>query len=288
MLPELPNEDVASTGEVPPPISVQAIRISAQLYRHAGRAVLGKSVLFSTAFHAMLASALWFSWSPFAKLKVERSPQIVLEAGVASLESQRSIASVAVDSMKIELPKEEPLTTVLAPSLPELVRQTPEPPSPPKLAEIDALPTLLPSVEAQQTLSKPTELSPEPPVDREIRRPPKKRVQPPSIASAESVTSVKSTGIRVDKPPTLRANPAPEYPAEARRLRLEGLVELWVLVGTDGRARQVVLHQSSGSEELDQAAMETVRERWQFQPAMNQTTAVELAIIVPVRFQIRD
>jgi protein TonB len=288
MLPETPNEDVASTSEVPPAICVEATRMSAQLNRHAGRVVLGKSVLFSTAFHAMLASALWFSWSPFAKLKIERGPQIVIEAGVASLESQRSIASVAVDSMKIEPPKEEPLTTALAPSVPELVRKTPEPPSPPKLAEIDALRTVALPVEVERTPPKPMELAPEPPVDREIPRPPKKPIQPPSIASAESVASVKSTGIRVDKPPTLRANPAPEYPAEARRLRLEGLVELWVLVGTDGRARQVVLHQSSGSEELDQAAMETVRERWQFQPAMNQTIAVELAIIVPVRFQIRD
>jgi protein TonB len=48
-------------------------------------------------------------------------------------------------------------------------------------------------------------------------------------------------------------NPAPPYPALARRMREQGKVLVRVLVSTDGVAEQIELKSSSGSTRLDQS-----------------------------------
>ncbi len=80
-------------------------------------------------------------------------------------------------------------------------------------------------------------------------------------------------------------NPNPNYPAISRRLGEQGKVLLRVQVTADGTASLVVLHVSSGSERLDQAALEAVK-KWRFIPAKRGEQAISASVIVPVRFSI--
>jgi protein TonB len=80
-------------------------------------------------------------------------------------------------------------------------------------------------------------------------------------------------------------NPAPAYPAAARRRRVEGTVLLEVTVGVDGRAREVRVNRSSGADDLDEAAMAAVR-GWTFVPATRAGERIEGAVEVPVRFRL--
>lgn len=62
-------------------------------------------------------------------------------------------------------------------------------------------------------------------------------------------------------------NRLPEYPQMSRRLGEQGTVMLRVLIGADGTAGDVRLVRSSGSERLDQSAIDAIRQ-WRFVPAL--------------------
>lgn len=80
-------------------------------------------------------------------------------------------------------------------------------------------------------------------------------------------------------------NPSPAYPPVSRRLGEEGLVMLRVQVTQDGKAGSVELESSSGSNRLDQAALEAVK-KWQFVPAKRGEQSISASVVVPVRFSI--
>lgn len=79
--------------------------------------------------------------------------------------------------------------------------------------------------------------------------------------------------------------PPPRYPVKARRTRAEGTVLLQVLIDTQGHPREVKLHRSSGHEELDVAARETVL-AWLFRPYVENGVARNALVIVPVEFAL--
>jgi len=81
-------------------------------------------------------------------------------------------------------------------------------------------------------------------------------------------------------------NPAPVYPALSQRLREEGRVVLRVYVDAGGRANQIQINSSSGSQRLDQAAQDTVS-RWKFIPAQRGAEAVGAWVLVPIAFNLR-
>lgn len=82
-------------------------------------------------------------------------------------------------------------------------------------------------------------------------------------------------------------NPAPVYPALARKQGWEGTVIMRVLVQADGLPYQVVVEKSSGHKVLDSAASETIQ-RWKFQPAGRGARAYDSWITIPVRFALVD
>lgn len=86
--------------------------------------------------------------------------------------------------------------------------------------------------------------------------------------------------------PSYLRNPAPPYPAEARRRRWEGVVLLNVRVSAQGRAAAVSVQQSSGHDALDAAALAAVRD-WDFEPARLGPVAIESRIEVAVRFTLK-
>ena len=87
--------------------------------------------------------------------------------------------------------------------------------------------------------------------------------------------------------PDYARSPQPEYPASARKRRLQGVVLLAVHVSAGGRAESVAIKKSSGFEALDEAAIKAVR-GWTFKPARLGDTAIPADIEVPVRFKLTD
>ena len=82
-------------------------------------------------------------------------------------------------------------------------------------------------------------------------------------------------------------NPAPNYPPLSRKMGEEGKVILRVLVSAQGSAESVEIRTSSGSQRLDDAAVNTVK-HWKFIPAKRGDTAVQSAVLVPIIFKLEQ
>jgi protein TonB len=118
---------------------------------------------------------------------------------------------------------------------------------------------------------------------------------PVSVPVARGKTVVTGSGTMPDSagPPVVGPsfdaaylnNPAPRYPAIARKMRLQGVAIIRVMVTTEGRPNSVRLEKSSGARMLDEAALEAVQ-HWSFVPARRGDKAVPAEVDVPVRFRL--
>lgn len=168
-----------------------------------------------------------------------------------------------------------------------------------------SLPTLTVQVLPAQT--KTSDLLPEPKV-----QPPAKRQQPapqarpaPTLAATESAAAntlpVAAAPVTPAPPAPAKAeisvsaprfdvdyldNPAPVYPALAKRMGEEGKVMLRVHVEANGQPSRIEIRNSSGSPRLDQAAEQAVW-RWKFVPAKRGNDAVAAWVVVPISFNLR-
>ena len=111
-----------------------------------------------------------------------------------------------------------------------------------------------------------------------------KEQTPPAVPDATPPSPVV-----LDAEPDYRAdylnNPRPPYPLLARRMGYQGKVILNVEVLAEGKAGQVLLHQSCGHEMLDNAALQTVR-MWRFTPARRLGQPVTQWFLVPIKFSL--
>jgi protein TonB len=71
----------------------------------------------------------------------------------------------------------------------------------------------------------------------------------------------------------------------ARKRGYQGKVILDVLVDENGRAREVIINESSGYVILDRAAATAVAD-WKFEPAKRGLIAVPMRVKVPVVFRL--
>ena len=78
-------------------------------------------------------------------------------------------------------------------------------------------------------------------------------------------------------------NPKPAYPAMSKRLGEQGKVVVRVLIGVDGGVQKAEIHQSSGFERLDQAALMTAQ-RWRYMPGKRGGVAEAMWFNVPINF----
>ena len=78
--------------------------------------------------------------------------------------------------------------------------------------------------------------------------------------------------------------PDPEYSEEARKAKYQGTVVLWLIVGADGRPRDIRIARSLGMG-LDEKALEAVK-LWKFEPAEKGGQAVAVQINIEVRFRL--
>ncbi len=78
--------------------------------------------------------------------------------------------------------------------------------------------------------------------------------------------------------------PDPEYSEEARKVKHMGTVVLWLIVGPDGKPRDIRVARTLGLG-LDEKAIEAVR-TWRFDPAMKDGKPVAVQINVEVNFHL--
>jgi periplasmic protein TonB len=121
---------------------------------------------------------------------------------------------------------------------------------------------------------------------------PMREVDQPTIAKVELSLAVpfqaaSDLGSKVDSLPSPHPlNRKPDYPLDALRARIEGVVSLRVQIDSAGRVTRVQLERSSGAPSLDQSAISGVMQ-WRFSPARRGGLSVPYEVIVPVRFTIR-
>ena len=127
---------------------------------------------------------------------------------------------------------------------------------------------------------------PRPVAVREPVTPPVTTLPPPAPAEPRApapVAPVVVTAVRFDA--AYLNNPAPRYPTLSRRRGEQGRVLLQVRVDAHGLPQQVEIHQGSGYERLDEAALEAVR-RWRFIPARRGDEAITASVRVPIVFHL--
>ena len=78
--------------------------------------------------------------------------------------------------------------------------------------------------------------------------------------------------------------PDPEYSEEARKAKYQGTCVLWLVVGPDGRPRDIRVSRTLGLG-LDEKAIEAVK-TWRFEPAMKDGRPVAVQINVEVSFRL--
>ena len=79
-------------------------------------------------------------------------------------------------------------------------------------------------------------------------------------------------------------SPDPEYSEEARKAKYQGTCVLWLIVGPDGRPRDIRVARTLGLG-LDEKAIEAVK-NWRFDPAMKDGKPVAVPINVEVSFRL--
>ena len=158
-------------------------------------------------------------------------------------------------------------------------------PSPPQAAPAEPKPEPKPEpvakpkpVERRVTPEVVTPIVPtETPVPTEVSSaPPQPVTAPPSLPDREP-----------DYQAAYLNNPVPAYPMVARRMGWQGRVVLHVEVLASGLPGQVKLHQSSGHDVLDNAAMQAVR-GWRFVAARQGGQVVSKWFLVPIPFILKE
>ena len=161
---------------------------------------------------------------------------------------------------------------------------------------VQMVPATVAHAEPTRTIAPPKLRTPEivlpnpPPTENLFTVRMEERTAPPPVPT--QVAAVVSTAPAAPslEPPRFELaylnNPAPAYPALSRKTGEQGRVMLRVCVNPSGQVEAIAIHQSSGFQRLDEAAMSAVR-RWRFVPARAGERAIAGIALVPVAFEIR-
>lgn len=197
---------------------------------------------------------------------------VALAAGLLALSAQRvseqrerlTVVDLSLDSPPPPpAPPAQPVDTALDTQVPTPLTPVPvvQPPVLPLVPEAVALP----QAAAPQSAAQPA--PPAPPA-------PAAPAAPPSMVSASDLDS------------RMIAGGPPGYPVESRRKREQGIVELLVIVGLDGRVEAISVSRSSGFERLDKAALGAVR-KWRWSPTVRDGAATKVRGTVEIPFVLQ-
>lgn len=84
--------------------------------------------------------------------------------------------------------------------------------------------------------------------------------------------------------PRVTYGPDPEYSKKARKAKYQGTCVLWLVVGADGKPRDIKVVRSLGLG-LDEKAVEAVS-KWRFDPARKDGQPVAVQINIEVTFRL--
>jgi protein TonB len=90
------------------------------------------------------------------------------------------------------------------------------------------------------------------------------------------------------KLPIVTSRCKPQYPEQEMEEGVQGTVQLEVLIGTQGQVLNVTVVQSSGNYDLDNAAVQAVKNCWTFEPAIQGGKPVEARLSFPIQFVLQQ
>ncbi len=159
------------------------------------------------------------------------------------------------------------------PPSPEQKSSTPQSPivAPPRMVQL-ALPT-----NPVVTMPKP---APEEPAGKQAVNTPSEVPAPPSPPAPPGTVTSSDLGTR------MISGAPPRYPIECRRKREQGTVVLALILDLEGRVESISIAHSSGSERLDAAARNAVR-NWRWAPTMRDGHAVKVKGVVEIPFVLQ-
>ncbi len=193
--------------------------------------------------------------------------------------------------LAVVVPQIPPMTLEFSQPAPPVV-EPPLPVSPPP-SVVERPPPVVDELAAKPPPPKPVAkpmAKPKPLPKPEPNPAPKSLEQPPAPPQPTAPPAPPAPPNRAPVTPasagaTYLKNPAPEYPALAQRRGWEGTVLLRVQVLASGTPGEIQIQQSSGHEQLDQAALAAVQ-RWRFVPAKQGDVAQVGWVSVPIDFKI--
>jgi protein TonB len=144
-----------------------------------------------------------------------------------------------------------------------------------------------------------------PPPPAQLQKPTLPTIQPPDIQVQQQQAAPAITVVTTPQPvaPAAPVNPSPvssavsgvtsthtipPYPEMERRMGHEGTVTLRIQIDTSGNVTDAQVEQSSGSQALDQAAVEWVKSHWKYKPAIQNGTAVAATSEAAVKFSLKN
>lgn len=89
-------------------------------------------------------------------------------------------------------------------------------------------------------------------------------------------------------PPVYHICPHPHYPPKLRQRRVEGCVEICIMVQADGTPAEVQITTGSGNHLLDSHVRNWVLQHWHFHPAFQNGIAVTAMVKTSIRFELNN
>ena len=138
---------------------------------------------------------------------------------------------------------------------------------------------------AQKPLEPPVEQVPVPPkrVQKKMTR---KSLKTEVVVKEIPRPTATATELGARTPAQLQTRVPILYPETLQQEGVEGRVVLQAQVETNGRLTKVRVKKSSGYQELDKAALESVRQ-WVFRPARQGEETTSQQVVIPVEFRVR-
>lgn len=241
--------------------------------------------------------------------QARRSPSYLLPVAAALLVHLGVFALIArqTDQREITLTSTPPaavrVTMVAAPPIEAPAEIVPIPPAPPVLTTETADRTVAqPPKPVEQPKPIPKPVVKPAPKPKPVAKPPVPQpvadtkpvelptpAKPAVAAPAPSVSNEKLMDLPSAGPKDVQTVgcrvPAPEYPRQARRLKIEGSVLVRLQIDTRGQVESASIARSSGNEELDEAARRTVMSA-SCSPYMENGRAIAVRAVQPVSFRL--
>ncbi len=200
--------------------------------------------------------------------------------------------------------KEITLTTAPAASVRvSMVAPPPPPEVPPEIIPIPPAPPVLTSEKAERTvaLEKPKPVDKPKPIPKP--KPVPKKVEPTPVVEAKPVEPVpappREAPVNSEKMLDMPASgpkdvqtvgcrvPAPDYPRQARRQKIEGNVLVRLQIDSQGQVQTASIARSSGNQDLDEAARKAVMGA-SCTPYMESGRAIAVRAVQPVSFRLNQ